>query len=340
MTRIQNILSMLLPKPPNADGSLRALMLEAFLRGAAWNPAYPELQNLDEDRISKMTGYEPDAQLLIKSLQESDANIDILGEAFHGRPVNPDGVVGPATQALVGMRRCPMPDFIPPAGARFRYADPGLQRAVETMQENALAGSGSWPSCDPEQEGVHSLRVRIDTTRIPSVVRSYFIKSLEAVVAAYREIGCGLRYIDAGSGDCEILKRFESLSGSVIGWNEFPTPNTCNQTINGRLDTGYTPGNWLYWANLECHETGHGVGLQHTRGSIMNPSILLVDPLTWIGSPSYPTLKRYFGGEPIQPPAPPTPNPQPAELELTGTIEARVNGVSVGQFVLRPILER
>jgi len=139
-------------------------------------------------------------------------------------------------------------------------------------------------------------------------VAGYHRKALDAVVAAYAEVGLAVRYIFDSSSDAEIIKRFENLSGSVIGWNEFPSSNSCRK-INGRLDTGYSPSDYRYWAGLECHETGHGVGLQHGRGSIMNPSILLVWPLTWVGTYSHSNLKKWFGGEPLTPPVPPPPPP-------------------------------
>lgn len=284
--------------------STKEILLEAYRRGRAWDPSHPNLLNLDEAAVKKMDGSEQDAKELIASLQMSDLNMESLVAAFHKRNFVADGDIGPATQELVELKRCPIPDFPPPPNASFHYDDPGLQKAVETMQENAM-GSGSWPSCDPEREGVNSFRVRIDPAKMPSAIKSYSQKALDAVVAAYAEMGCAVRYILAASGDCEIAKRFENLAGSVIGWNEFPQPNTCRQTINGRLDTGYIPNDYRYWANLECHETGHGVGLQHTRGSIMNPSILLVWPLTWKGSPSEASMRRYFGGEPLNPPTPP-----------------------------------
>lgn len=295
------------------------ILVEAFRRGRSWNPAYPNLLNVDEPAVRKMSGSEADAKLLIKSLQESDANYDPLVLAWHKRPPEFDGEIGPATKDLVDLPRCPLPDFAPPPNASFHYDDPGLQAAVESMQRAAAMGSGSWPSCDPERTGVNSLRVRIDPARMPSTIQAYHVQALAAVVAAYSEMGCALRYILAASGDCEIAKLFQSLAGSVIGWNEFPEGDTCNQTINGRLDTGYAPSDYRYWANLECHETGHGVGLQHTRGSIMNPSILLVWPLTWKGSPSEASMRRYFGGVPLTPPTPPVP---PAHPPVTGSLFA------------------
>lgn len=293
------------------------ILLAAWKRGRAWNPTYPNLLNVDEAAVKKMTGAEADAKLLVRSLQQSDANYDPLVLAWHQRLPNFDGEIGPATEALVTIPRCPLPDFPPPPGLHFAYDDPGIQKAVESMQRAAAMGSGSWPSCDPERTGVNSLRVRINPARMPSTIAAYQEKALAAVVAAYAEMGCAVRYIMAATGDCEILKAFESLGGSVIGWNEFPQGDTCNQTIDGRLDTGYAPSDYRLWANLECHETGHGVGAQHTRGSIMNPSILLVWPLTWRGSPSESSFVRWFGGVPLTPPVPPLP---PVHPPVTGRL--------------------
>lgn len=253
--------------------------------------------------------------------QQADANFNILSEIIHGRAVIPDGDVGPVTRTMLDVPRCPMPDVAPPEGARFDYHNPELNRAVETMRENAT-GSGSWPvpGCDsdhPSPATVHSIRIGLDVSRCPATIKAYLDKALAEVSKAYAEVGLAVRYLQHTGNipDCEISKRFESLGGSVIGWNEFPNPNTCNQTIQGRLDTGYAPSNWLLWANLECHETGHGVGLQHGRGSVMNPSILLVDPLTWVGTYSFANLKRWFGGVPlgptVPPPLPPPPGPTP-----------------------------
>jgi hypothetical protein len=317
------------------------LLLEAYRRGHAWNPAYPSLANLDPVRIALMDGSERDAKDLIASRQASDANMELLVAAFHkGRPPEYDGGIGPATRALAEIPRCPVPDFAPPPGAAIDLGNPDLNRVAESMQAWAAAsGSGSWPmpGCDPDRQGVHSIRVRIDPARMPSTISAYHKQALEWV-AAYAEIGLAVRYIMAASGDCEIAKRFEGLAGGVIGWNEFPSANTCSQTIDGRLDTGYAPNDGgKLWANLECHETGHGVGLQHTRGHIMNPSILLIWPLSWVGGPSESTLNRYFGGEPMTPPAPPPgPGPTPGQkVFLRNSASGGTEVVAMAEFAVK-----
>ena len=296
-------------------------LLAAYRAGHFWNASKPDVLNVDPSSLHKLTTDHPIAKQAIQSWQEADENYNALVAAFYkGSQPDYDGEIGPATDALMHLSRCPMPDHPPPPGATFDYGEEGINRAVESMQRAFASGSGSWPmpGCDPDRQGVHSIRVRIDPANMPSTIRAYHERALAEVVKAYAEIGIAVRYILAASGDCEIAKRFESLAGSVIGWNEFPSSDTCQQEISGRLDTGYAPSNWLLWANLECHETGHGVGLQHTRGSIMNPSILLVEPMTWVGTPSYSTLKRYFGGEPI---AAPGPGPGPIPVPIPGALK-------------------
>jgi hypothetical protein len=283
--------------------------------GHFWNPSKPDCLNVDESSLFKIGEDHRVFKLATQSLQEADYNYEILFRAnsyksdrsadlWLEKVPNFDGELDPPTKKLLTLKRCPMPDHIPPEGVRFNYDDPELQRAVETMQRSkAIEGSGSWPpsGCDPQNTGIHSIVVRIDPANMPSTIKAYSVQALAEVAKAYAEIGLSVRYALDSSTPCHIAKRFASLFGSTIGWNEFPSPNTCNQTIEGRLDTGYAPSNWLLWAGLECHETGHGVGLSHTRGSIMNPSILLINPLTWVGTPSFSSLERYFGGKPLTP---------------------------------------
>lgn len=270
----------------------------AFLwrTGHFWNPTCLNANNVTEGQLVSLTLADVAVREAVQSYQLSDANMLPLVVRHHARLPAYDGVAGPATEELTTLQRCPMPDYPPPPNASFHYDDPDLQKAVESMQAQ---GSGSWPpaGCDPQRTGIHSIRVGIDTSRAPVKIKAYLPEALGHVSAAYAEIGLAVRYVLDGS-KAEIVKRFEPLAGSVIGWNEFPQRGVCNQTVNGRLDTNFQPDMGL-WANLECHETGHGVALEHTRGGIMNPSILLVWPLTWKNDPSFATLKRYFGGEPL-----------------------------------------
>lgn len=321
----------------------KEILVKAFMAGRHFDPNMPNLHNLDLDRVSKMNGSEADAKELIRSFQASDANLDLLSIVFNHRLPNIDGNIGLATRALAGLDRCAMPDFAPPPGATFDTGNPDLNAAIQSQQRyeeylrDEAMGTGSWPSCDPQRPGVNSFRVNLNTSACPSTVKNYLEKALIACSECYAEVGFAVRYIlDGDPDECEISKRFERLTGSVIGWNEFPSPNTCNQVIQGRLSTTYTPSDWRYWANLEIHETGHGVGAQHTRGHIMNPSILLVwrdspkPNISWKGGPSEAVMNRWAGGLPI--PVIGGPTPIPLQPTILGSSYAEMKD---GNIILR-----
>lgn len=293
-------------------------LVYAYRYGHHYNPDFPSLANLDRGRLAAMDGSERDAKDLITSWQSFDAAVDTIAASWGQKTLEREQV-GPVSAFVQdGVRRCGMMDFAPPEGAVIDFGDSALDRAAESYRlwkaEKRVAeatGTGSWPvpGCDPDApSGVHSIRVRINPSGAPAGVAAYMTTALVSVVKAYAEIGLLVRYIIGASGDCEIAKIFSSLRGSTIGMNEFPRPNTCQQTIKGWLDTGYSPKERV-WAGLELHETGHGVGEEHTRGGPMNPSILDL-PVTWIGTPSYASLARSFGGQPIIiPGGPDTPTP-------------------------------
>lgn len=300
---------------------LSTALVAAYRAGRHWDPLRPNLAPLDRGRLAKMNGTESDAQSLLQSLQMSDINYEGLVMAYHQRLPSFDGQLGPATQKLIELERCPIPDFAPPPGATIDLGDDDLNAIAVQMQQREYgeAGSGSWPAagCDPERRGRHSIRVRINPASAPARVLEYKDFAMQACSDAYAEVGLSVRYLWDSTGECEIAKTFAHLRGGVIGINYFPTGG-CSR-ITGQLSTSYAPNDGgKLWANLECHETGHGVGLQHTRGHIMNPSIVLVWPLSWRGSPSLPALTRYFGGAPLPDrPTPPAPVPTPPLAEGT-----------------------
>jgi len=258
--------------------------------GHFYNPTMPNVQNIQASDITSLTVDDETVKEAITSLQMLDANFELLSQQHHNRVAQFDGIIGPATQELLMLPRCGQPDY----------------------EDQTATGEGSWqvPGCDPtrpDREHEHSIRVAINTSNASSKVKGYLDESLEMVRAAYGDMGLSVRYILDGSTDVEIVKRFQRLAGGTIGWNHVLQRSTCAQTLEGRLDSGYQPDAQLF-AILECHETGHGVGAGHTRGGIMNPSILRVSPLSWRGDPSESKMVRWFGGEPIDsepnPPAP------------------------------------
>jgi hypothetical protein len=293
----------------------RDILRQAYERGRAWNPDYPDLLNLDPAAVAKMDGDEADAQLLLKSLQESDANFDLLVRQEHRREPLFDGIVGPATKTLVELPRCPLPDFPPPPGARFFYENPDLQAAVESMQAAAAFTGSYWRGCDPTRPDIHSLVIGIDIRRAPSNFLAHQEEILEARRACAAEIGVAVRFVinPQSTAGLQQLQVYKSIPGGVIGMNYFPSGNSCGKIPDGSMDSGYNPSDWRLHAGLGTHESeGHGLGFNHTPGGIMNPSILLTWPLTWKGDPSWRVAERYYGGQPIPPTTPgPGPDPQP-----------------------------
>jgi len=311
-------------------------LVEAFHRGRAWGPDTPNLHNLDEGRIRKMSGSEPDALALMASLQDGDVNIDFLVAAFHkGRELIADGDVGPATEALLKIPRCPIPDFPPPPHATFHYDDPDLQAAVESQQRAAAFVGSYWRGCDPQRPEIHSLVIGIDAKNAPSVFLQNQEKILEARRACAAEIGVAVKFVinPQSMTGLQQYQVYLNIPGGVIGMNYFPSSNSCGKIPNGSMDSSYNPSNWQLHANLGTHESeGHGLGFNHTRGGVMNPSIVLVWPLTWKGDPSWNVAKQYYGGIPIDPLTPPVPPTPPAHPPVSGQLFGELFD---GEYVIR-----
>lgn len=310
-------------------------LLWAYRYGHAWNTARPNLLNLDEAAVAKMDGSEADAKELIASWQLLDINVSRLVNAFHGRELEPDGDIGPASEAVMSMLRCDMPDYAPPPHASFHYDNPELQGAVESYQRFAEAktGSGSWPvGCDPQRKDVHSVVVAIDTSNASSSQKAIMADVLRFVEETEAEIGQSVRHVINSSVSApQHDVKFQNIPGSVIGFAYFPQPNTCRQTVVARIDNSFN-ARLPVLAELLTHEyKGHSDGLEHTRGGIMNPSIgsPTVRP-TWKGDPHESTKRRYFGGEPLTPPVPPTP---PAHPPVSGSLYAE--SFALGGIVIR-----
>lgn len=298
----------------------------AWKTGHFWDVRYPDLLNVDQSSFGKLVARDKIARFAIASMQQADANFDGLVLDAHGRAPLFDGEIGPATMNLVQgwndkaspLRRCPLPDFAPPPHASFHYDDPDLQAAVESMQRaaNAPAIEGPyWRGCDPQRPDVHSLVIGIDITNAPSNWLANQEKILDARRRCAAEVGVAVRFV-INPKSLEGLNQYQvnrPIAGGTIGLNYFPQTNSCGRIPNGSIDSSYNPSDWRMHAGLGGHESeGHGFGLNHTRGGRMNPSIILVDPYTWKGDPSWNTLVDLYGGRPIdQPPPQPPPVPLP-----------------------------
>lgn len=308
-------------------------LVQAYLNGAAWRPesSFDNLKNLDQDRIRKMNGTESDARLLVRASKLADVNFDLLHLDEHKRLPDYDEDLGIATERLLGLPRCPIPDFPPPPHASFDYGIPDLNAAVESYRDfaNYVGGSGSWPKgCDPDWPNVHSVVTFFDDRNASSSQKGVLTEALKYTEDCEAEIGQHLRHVRPPDTYAKPHHHvtFGPIPGSVIGYNYFPRPDTCNQTVQGKIDSTFG-ASAITLANLLTHEyKGHGDGLEHTRGGIMNPSIITINPLSWLGDPSQARKFRFFGGVPI--PVGPTPSPGPTpvptliELILKGDLKA------------------
>lgn len=334
----------------------RELIKFLYDTGHFWNVSNPNGLNVGLADLSVLTLADKVTQDAVASWQASDANFSVLAGIVHRRDVNADGDVGPVTQFMVEVPRCAMPDHSPPDNAQFKYDDPFLQGAVESMQrfnlasqsdKEAAVGSGSFPvpGCDPTRKNratEHSTVLNLDLSKTPSKTLSEMDEILLFLRKCMAEKGLAVRCVKNGGSAPTHFLEWAYLLGSTIGINYFPTPGTCNQVVNGRIDIGFQDRP-IIMAGLLVHEAkGHGIGLNHTRGGIMNSSINLVDPLSWIGDPAESTLNRYFGGAavpldddvPSPPPPPPPPGTEPEFIgELTGDHNA------AGQIAIRGVID-
>lgn len=252
-------------------------------------------------------------------------------ELLYSEPHRVTGNYGEATKAVMAAPRCPLPDFAPPPGAKFSYADADLQNAVLRMQ---AVGSGSWPMpC--QKEGV---TFSVDIRRQPDSMRERWAAIKLSVVADYARLGVKLVEVAFGQR-ANIRVSWENLSRvgqGVIGLAEFNN-ETCSDDIFCKMDPGYYPDDDQIRQLFE-HELGHNMNLPHTSGGIMNPSI--IDG--WVGfvpsDPSVPRLTRFFGGEPIDPPPPPPPPPT-GNLAYEGITVVKQNGVVIGKFQSVPVID-
>lgn len=305
------------------------------LKGHAWkyghfrNPAYQESFNVAEAELPALTLDDEAFRQAIASVQESDCCCDELCHMHHGRALElndddrADGDPGPATLAMLDIRRCHVPDF-----------------AVEN-DEFGLAGAGAWSNCDAQRNFHHEVVIQFDDRNAPPKWKGYLNKVKKSAVEISADMGLSVRYTSPGDGGkFQSSVIFKFIAGGVVGFYYLPQSSGCNKIPQGALDTSFLPD--VHIASLLwIHEgVGHGVGLRHRRArrdangvlrGIENPSIVRV-PLTWRGDPSEGDMKRLYGGIPLVGDDPEPPPPGPTEWEITnGSFEIKV-GENTNKF--------
>lgn len=220
-----------------------------------------------------------------------------LAVKHHGRLPVYDGLIGPATLELFTQARCEVPDFA------FDEA----------------TGSGSWQSgCNPKWPNNHVITINWGLTPVPEFLKPHFETVWRNVVSAYAEIGILLIRED-GNTRANIQASFVQPDGGWIGLAIVGRGQTCATSIWCRYDRNYRPANVIReWTTLIKHELGHNMGLSHSQGGVMNPSIVPGLPITWIGDPSHQLLTRWFGGQPV----PQDPTPDAPEMWVTQCLKS------------------
>lgn len=281
----------------------------------------------------------------VQSIQELDANYERLWEFHHGPKSEPayDGIVDEVTSALLAQPRCECPDYV--KGNAPEHID--FVNGELVYPTAHATGSGSWPvpGCDekdPERDQVHSVRVFIDDTRATSHQKSILPWCKQAMQVCCANVGLRVRFVGSKSL-AELATYFGSISGSTIGYHEvYPLgQNTCNIRMDGKIDTNYNANRDMF-ARLLIHEMlGHGIGHQHTRGGIMNPSIMMTPNdangfPTWkdgaSGNRGFERMVAWFGGEPVSiTPNVPNPTPQPPAPQPPLSSRIIAEGVDEGR---------
>lgn len=274
-----------------------------FELGHFFNPKYPNGHNITRADLKFLTLNDDVVKDAILSFQDMGQHLlrnfgsDVSGE------------LDSATLALFEAPRCGQPDY--------------------TLSNKI--GTGSWP--EPCQKA--GVTYSVNKSGIPSkFVTTWEEQILKPVIEDYANIGLKLIPVE-GTGKANIKVSFRNFGGSTIGLAYFNN-GSCSDSVTCELSTSYSP-NEATEADLLKHEMGHCNGLGHTNGGTMNPFIINRDTYyKWTPSdPSWNTLVRYFGGEPIGPPA-----PKPAVVEAIN-IPAGIDRIQIDfkEAVLKTFLK-
>jgi hypothetical protein len=290
---------------------------------------------------------DPDVALSIASYQDFESvALDALSLKHHGRAAMHDGDVGPATMELFDLDRCWVPDY-----------GPGVAAAVASE----AVGAGPWKSCHGIGD-YHCAIVIVDERNMPAHLKQSYGSGtawkevLRRAQLAYVERGLLFIFVNEQRVDYLTGQKVEgpvqthlSFVTSSNGWIGLaivgPASMTCSSSpIWLRLLATFTGGTSIeavitQWTSLVKHELGHNCGLGHSRGGVMNASIVSNLPTSWSGDPSQSILDRLFGGKAVQGgPAgdPDGPTPVPGDKIWTTPFDLKQGDKTLGRFILAP----
>ena len=327
--------------------SPQAIIERMWLTGNYDNPDRPT--GIKRADLAKQTLYSPETRIAMASYTEMMAEV-AEAEAFriHGRRFHFDGDFGPATEATILAERCEHPDYhVPELDLYDGYGALGAY-------EEAQGQNGNWKGCHGIGD-FHACHVRFVNAPPAHLTRNgNLLYILEVVRAANQAIGLQMYFsgpgcpIQDGVGHAQLTAEFVPSSANWLGLAQVVSNRPCNSTHWARflatyLRSGTDEQIRRMWPILFLHEWGHNKGTGHTRGGIMNPGLLSLPP-TWSSDVLAGWLRLHYGGQaiPVKPKPEPEPKPDdpkpptPGRVYFDGAVNAMVDGVSIGEFILTP----
>lgn len=328
----------------------------AYEYGHFWGEDNPQGWNISQDDLPNLRANDPVVIQALRSLSMADP-IQYTRKVLdaHGRVPDFDGIIGPAMESLITdpAGRCPIPDNAPPPGVEFNFSDPYLQQVVTRMQADAAAalpavGPGNWRSCHGIGNA-HCATVRVNETNLPSFLRPLFSEVLTKVQKAFADIGLLFRFLDQNRKDLlngeqidstvNIEMSFVNSSDGWIGLAILGQNQTCSSNIWCRFLATFRGGSTnaaivQQWVTLIMHELLHNCRFNHTRGGILNPSLVSGLPGYFADNdPITPTIKKEYGGVAVNIPGSPNPGPDPIPPSPPSSIEQQLRDVQLKNIV-------
>lgn len=328
----------------------------AYEMGHMWGPLNKDGPNVQQTDLATLTITDSPVVEAFRGIQRMMVrNYAVEFALRYGTTPAFDGRFDAALLAVLETPRCDVPDYAPPPGLHFTFADKAVQAVALEMQRcaalPAVGPRGNWPRCHGVGE-YHCCIVQVDMTNRPAWATDQVMtpvwKNQQTADAA---IGKWTIYVDKNMNDLlvpgknwaghhvDVKASWVRQSSGWIGLAILTLGLGCGEEIWQQYLATYTGGSTIeqiinQQSTLWRHEDGHNEGLGHSNGWTMNPSIVNNLPVIWSPQdPSTSILQGHYGGKPTSgpggsPPPGPGPGPNPPPL----TTEQRLKLLEDKQF--------
>jgi len=222
----------------------------------------------------------------VRSWKTIEQRLDPFCEARYGEASKLDDEIGPATLDAQYLLRCGAKDH-----------DKNKPSNIQTAY-----GSGNWKGCHDIGD-FHAVNV-VERQGPPAFLAPLWEQVKENVIEAYAEVGLRV-FFNKPDAPANTHLEFVNQSDGWIGLAIVCNNCTCSSSpIFNRYLATYRGGSTStaiiqQWTSLVKHELGHNTGMSHTRGGVMNPSIVNGLPISWRNDPAWKMLVARFGGVPV-----------------------------------------